>query len=403
MRRSRTRTTTLSGMGLGGLLFFAVFWCSITGVFVGFVVHSFLGSAKAARYVPVDGKVLASRVVTGSDSDGGTTYRYSIRYAYTVSGKPYEGDRYAFGMSSSSGGRHRAGALAAHYPVGSAITVLVDPLNPDEAVIDRNVDPTMYFLLLFLQPFILIGLGLIVACIAFPFQRAAARRFAEREPALPWAIPGWGTVQRDFNGYVLKPRPTVLSVLVGGVAGYGITCFLAIFVVGIAFGGFGQPRLGAVAGAFIVAIAVGITAAVFSVRSTGRKAQLTINTTTESIDVVSPLRSTRVPLVDVGAWVLKSILNPRNVKQEGASMFVPLLAVRTMRGEVHPIHVFGADDRAPAVASKVAEAFAAWTGKPLEQEAAPAAGSPVDVLSAGNLMAAAREVRQAAAQLRDLM
>ena len=30
-----------------GLLFFALFWCSITGVFVGFIVHSFWRAADA--------------------------------------------------------------------------------------------------------------------------------------------------------------------------------------------------------------------------------------------------------------------------------------------------------------------------------------------------------------------
>ena len=86
--------------GIGSLLIFAIFWCGITGAFVGIMMHSFWRAADAhLRYVPVTGTVLASEVKSHSGSDG-TTYGFGIRYRYAVNGTTYEGNRYAFGSGS---------------------------------------------------------------------------------------------------------------------------------------------------------------------------------------------------------------------------------------------------------------------------------------------------------------
>ena len=99
---------------------------------------------------------------------------------------------------------------------------------------------------------------------------------------------------------------------------------------------------------------------------------------------------------------MKQILNPRTVKQEGQSAYVPLLSVHTTKGEDVPVHVFGADEDAPAVAQKVAETFATWTKKPVFEDPPPSSGDVLKLMTISGALAAAREIKAVAAQFKDL-
>ena len=101
-------------------------------------------------------------------------------------------------------------------------------------------------------------------------------------------------------------------------------------------------------------------------------------------------------------WSLKQILNPRNVKQDGQSAYVPLLSIHTTKSEDVPIHVFGADADAPVIAQKVAETFGAWTNKPVFEEPPPSTDDFMKLMTTGGTLAAAREIKAVAAQLKDL-
>ena len=387
--------------GLGFLLFFTIFWCSITGVFVGMVARSFWRAGDAQRrYVRTTGTVLSSEVTQHYNE--GTTYGFGIRYRYTVSGRTFESDRYAFGQGNSSDGRRNAEQLVRRHPAGSPVTVYYDPAQPAEAVISRTVEPTMYFLLLFLQPFILVGVGMLGAVVFWPWRGRRVRRFSEQPPDPPWRIPTWGVLERTFEGLVVQPRRSPGELFMAAALGYGLACFVSIFVIGFGFGGFSGKHPSAILVAFLVAFLTGAGSAVGSLRATRRKARFALDPASQRVHLTSPLREVTVPFAEIAGWNVKQIFNPRNVKQEGQSPFVPLLTLRTTAGQEVPIHVFGADAAAPAIAAKVAEVFAAWTHQPVAEEPPPGGDDPVAVLSASRLLAAAREVQTAARQLRDL-
>ncbi len=384
------------------LLFFALFWNGLVSLFVGFVVHSFWRAADAQlRYQATEGTVLESRVTSSSDSDG-TTYGYGIRYRYAVAGQTFEGDRYAFGSGKSSDGRAHASRLVKQHPVGSKLTVYFDPGKPQEAVIERHVDPMMKFLVLFLQPFVLVGVGLIGALIAYPFNRGRIKRFAQRPADVPWDIPSWGRLERGFAGFTLRPKATLFGMAGAAVAGYGVTSFLSIFVVGFFFGGFSGGRPNAILGAFIACVLGGLAGVALYRRAQGKKAQLALDPGAGVFKLTSPLRTLEIAFDEIAGWSLKQILNPRNVKQESQSAFVPLLSIHTTKGDDVPVHVFSADADAPVIAQKVTETFAAWTNKPIFEEPPPSTDDFMKLMTTGGTLAAAREIKAVAAQLKDL-
>jgi hypothetical protein len=400
--RFELKKKTARRTGWGGLLFFALFWCSLTSVFVGFVVHSFWRAADAQlRYQPAEGTVLESRVTSSSDSDG-TTYGYGIRYRYAVGGQSFEGDRYAFGAGKSSDGHGRASQLVRQHPVGSKLTVYYDPAKPQQSVIERHVDPMMKFLVLFLQPFVLVGVGLIGALVMYPFNRRCIANFLRRPADVPWSIPSWGRLERGFAGFTLQPKATRFGMVQSAVVGYGVTSFLSIFVVGFAFGGFSGGKPNAILGAFIACLLGGVAGIALYRRSARSKAQLVLDPSAGVFKLTSKLRTLEVAFGEIAGWSLKQILNPRNVKQEGQSAYVPLLSIHTTKGDDVPVHVFEANEDAPAVAQKVAETFAAWTNKPLFEEPPPSSSDVLKLMTPNGAFAAAREIKTVAAQLKDL-
>ena len=400
--RIEVNTGTGRRQSFGGLLFFTLFWCAITGVFVGFMAHSFWRAADAQlRYKPTTGTVLSSQVTSSSDSDG-TTYGFGIRYRYTVDGQPFESDRYAFGAGKSSDDHARASDLVRRHPAGSQLEVYYDPAKPQEAVVERKVDPTMFFLMLFMQPFVLVGVGMLGAVVSYPFRRRSFTKFMQQPADVPWRIPSWGMLERGFGGFALTPRRGVTGVLQAGLFGWGLTSFISIFIVGFCFGGFSHPRPGLIGGATVLALAVGVVSAVLSNTLLKKRARLVIDPTSELIKLTSPLRTVEIAFDEVAGWSLKQILNPRNVRQEGQSAYVPLLSVHTTKGEDVPIHVFGGDADATAIAQKVAETFATWTKKPVFEDPPPSTGDVLKLMTISGALAAASEIKAAAAQFKDL-
>lgn len=389
--------------GIGVLLLFTIFWCGITGVFVGFIAHSFWRAAYAQHhYLPAEGTVLSSKVNSYSGNKG-TTYSFGIRYRYTVDGALFEGDRYTFGSGSSSDGRRRATELVHQHHAGSPIIVYYDPNRPEESVINRAVDPMVYFMLLFLQPFILVGCGLLGAIVSYPFRRAAIRKFTTRPADVPWKIPSWGTLERGFAGFELQPKMTLSGALVATLLGYGLVSFASIFVVGFLFGGFSGGTPHAIIGAFSASVLGGVAGGVFYSRSLRNRARLVIDPTGQLIKLSSPLRQVEMAFGEVAGWSLKQILNPRNAKQGGnQSAYASLLSIHTTKGEDVPVHVFGADADAPMIAQKVADTFGAWTNKPIFEEPPPSTSEVIQLLTVSGALAAAQEIKAAAAQLKDL-
>ena len=361
-----------------GAAAFTLFWCGITGVFAGFVAHAIYKSYDARkRFVSTHGKVLASKVKTHpGDSDSGPTYEPLIKYSYVVDGREYTSMRYAYGTFSTDN-RGNASQIVKDHPPGRKITVWCDPRKPSEAALSIETPNMYYFLLLFGQPFILVGLGGIVYTLTVPCRFRRARDFLAGEMRLPWNIPCWGTLRQGIQRIVLYPSRSPFFAF---AMGYGLACFVSIFVVGIFLGGFDDPDPTVIARTFAVAAGVGVLTMLGSLFR--RKARFEIDETLASLHVESSKREFTVSFAEIDHWLLRMVTRATSTIQDSdgkESMRAPLLAVMTTDGTERPIHVFGSSDQQRLIAEKVALEFAKFTGKPfagMKTGQGPAAPEP---------------------------
>ncbi len=155
---------------LAPLIFMALFWNGIVGVFDGLIASQLIKTSVAATsYEPVQATITESEVSYNNSGDG-TTYSADIRYEYDFGGIRYLGDRYSF-MVISTSERRFADRICSRYPVGETVTAYVDPEEPSEATLEVNADSFPAAILLFLMPFNCIGLFLIGLVISAFMKR----------------------------------------------------------------------------------------------------------------------------------------------------------------------------------------------------------------------------------------
>ena len=143
-------------LSLFGLPFFAMGlgFCWLGGI------SPILESREALSWEEVPCKITDSFVESHSSSDG-TTYSVEIRYSYEWNERKYDGDQYTFGNMSSSGKASKK-EIVSKYPKGSMATCLVNPIDPSDSVITREVGWLPYGIIAFSSIFIAVGAGLII-------------------------------------------------------------------------------------------------------------------------------------------------------------------------------------------------------------------------------------------------
>jgi hypothetical protein len=332
---------TIDGLGkkLAICLGITVFWCGLTGVFTYFAVGSLIKHHIAKmRFASAEGVVLSSKIKV-SHGDENDTVAPRIKYRYTVAGREYLGKRYDF-MGGSSSDFSYAQRAVRENPPGKKVTVYYDPDDPAEAILHLEAPAISYFLLLFLQPFLLVGVFLIGWCAAMPFMNARLKRFFRSNAAPPWRIPGWGVMEQDFNGLVLRSRRNWFAPLGHFVFGYGLTCFFSIFVVGFLFHGFGDGNVDAVRWAFIVAGCVGFSALLRKLVSIGGTSLLAIDQVHKRIAVSNRGNEIETSLDKIEGLRLRDVFYSRGVRVNGRRVKSTLLEAVIEGGEPVPLHAF---------------------------------------------------------------
>ncbi|MEI8315932.1 MAG: DUF3592 domain-containing protein, partial [Verrucomicrobiota bacterium] len=155
-RQPRRRTVSERVMSaIGGLVFLA-FGCG----FLYLILLRPLGQIiMASQWLATPARVVSSMVQSGSQG----TYSVAIRYTYTVNNQHYESSRYDF-VGGSSSGRDGKATIVRQYPPGSELTCYVDPHDPSTAVIERGLQPIMWFALL---PGLFVAIGIFFLVVAF--------------------------------------------------------------------------------------------------------------------------------------------------------------------------------------------------------------------------------------------
>ena len=117
------------------------------------------------QWQPTSAKVISAELKT-NHSDDGTTWEALARYQYHYNDQPYTGTRVGIMSGSDNIGswhQDHSRQLKKHRSNGSPITIYINPINPSESIIDRNLRWSM---LLFKSVFALIfggvGIGLMV-------------------------------------------------------------------------------------------------------------------------------------------------------------------------------------------------------------------------------------------------
>ena len=381
---------------------FTTFWCGLTSVFIVLSVGSILKHMDAKkRFVSTTGVVVSSEVQTHSGED--TTYSPHIVYRYSVDGREYSSDRYMYGEGSTSD-HNGVAEIVDQYPANAATTVYYDPLKPSESLLHLEVPGLHYFLLLFLQPFILIGLAGIGFFFVLPFQHRRMKRFLEADPrnGPPWEIPTWGVLQADGSGWSIQARTSrAVSALTALVMGYGIACFVGMFIV-IFAGGSANPPPRRIALAFEAAAFIGVMSAVTTLIRGENKARLFIDPRIGELSLESALRQVRVQLRDMTGWLVRPMPNLQRMKHDSDLPYMPLLALKTRAGEEVPVHAFKATPEGVDIARRAGGLIAGLTNLPFEEIGYAPEAKPTSV-NLSDLMAAAREAQGRSREFADLM
>jgi hypothetical protein len=129
---------------------------------------------QARSWTTADCEVISSRVEASGD-----TSRPDIRYRYYVDDRPYTSDRYNF-IPGSTSDPTVAGTVERYAP-GTRFQCYVDPADPAQAVINRDITSWYYFGLIFFAAFA--GLPLLVG--GFVVRQLSGTRAARRRAETP--------------------------------------------------------------------------------------------------------------------------------------------------------------------------------------------------------------------------
>jgi hypothetical protein len=151
---SKAKSTKASPIAI--IIFFSIFAAVGLGILFPLAISPFRKLQAAKNWIETPCTILWSRVAS-HDSDDGTTYSVDIFYEYEFNSQKHRSNKYHFSSDSSSG-RGAKAAVVKKYPRRSAQTCYIDPLLPERAVINRDLNSIGFWFLIPLV-FLLVGLG----------------------------------------------------------------------------------------------------------------------------------------------------------------------------------------------------------------------------------------------------
>lgn len=233
---SGTVPTSISSKASGawkgrGILaaFFSVFLLAGIGMAFPLLINPIQNYFDAGEWLVLDCTVESSRV-RSHDSDDGTTYSVDILYRYEVEGIQYKSNAYSFIGGSSSGYDSKREIVKKH-PPGKVVPCYVNPDDPSEAVLNREMG---WEFLLGLIPLVFAAVGAGGLMFTFGLRGGGARgaRAFGQTSAQPLSEESWLPPEPPVSfsarsaGPVLKPSASPLGKLIGMI-------LVSAFVTGI--------------------------------------------------------------------------------------------------------------------------------------------------------------------------
>lgn len=145
---------------------FGLFWSLITLSFDGMILYGSIMQLRALSFSAIKGTVASSNVEIDNSGED-TSYKAKIKYAYSVNGKEYTGDRLTYGMEFSS--HSIAKRTVAAHPAESQIDIYYNPSNPRDSLLEPGLNGVNLFAFIFMLPFNAIMLG--IWQLAWSFRR----------------------------------------------------------------------------------------------------------------------------------------------------------------------------------------------------------------------------------------
>ena len=180
------------GLLFGGIFFgMGALFCWMMGV------GPLLQSQASQEWPQVSCVIESSEVGRHRDSDG-TTYSVDIRFSYSLRGSRYQSDRYDFAAGRSSG-RSAKAAIVARYPVGSQQLCWVNPQDPSQAVLCRDIPRSVYFVIPFCSVFMIIGICVMLGTLGW-LPRKWRLQFNSRHKRVSTEATGTQHLQSSSSG-----------------------------------------------------------------------------------------------------------------------------------------------------------------------------------------------------------
>ena len=172
-------------------------------------------------------EVLSSRVVRNDD-----TFRPDIQYRYHVDDRPYTGTRYNFTPGSDNTSNYQA--VVDRYPPGRQFECYVNPADPTQAVISRELTFGYFFGLIFFVFFAVIPGGFIVVWFRVAKHLREKQTLAGTPAAGGTAAAAFGSrvgaAETSGSGPIeLKPQASPLGKLIGAI----LICLFWNGIVGV--------------------------------------------------------------------------------------------------------------------------------------------------------------------------
>jgi hypothetical protein len=200
------------GASVAVVLFLGLF-CIVgtaAGTFLSFLPISRAIQSRSWR--PAACEVISSQVVRGDD-----TFRPDIQYRYHVDDRPYTGNLYNFLPGSDNVSDYPA--VVARYPPGHRFECYVNPADPTQAVIDRELTFGYFFGLIFFLFFTVIPGGFIFVWfrVVNHSRKEAATPAAGAKAAAAFGSRVHAAETSGTGPIVLTPKTSPLGKLIGAI------------------------------------------------------------------------------------------------------------------------------------------------------------------------------------------
>jgi len=166
---SATRSGKAYLFGIGLLIFLA------GGVFFGLMWRSYERGREMAGWPQADALVMVSEIEERQiGPEVARDYRFKVLFGYEAQGRALTSSLWTLRGTPWSSAPERAEALAARYPVGSRVTCIYDPRQPQVAVLKAETKAVGYAIW-FPGIFVVGGLGIMLRVVLGGRRRQGAR------------------------------------------------------------------------------------------------------------------------------------------------------------------------------------------------------------------------------------